>query len=267
MPGRSGGNRPQAIHPRSAGGCRSRTAPARRRRARAVSGLYEVTGRGYAAGRRTGPRIAARIWAALSRACAVVNVGAGTGSYEPPGRQVAEAEPSAAMRAQRPPGAAACLAAVSGRLPFADQCFDAAMSVLSDQHRADPLAGLAEMARVARRVVVLQFDTSDPGRFWLTRDHLPGFAQLTKGVPTLTELAAAIGARLQVVPVPGDCADGFFRAYWRRPHADMQPEVRHATSAWARVGPAAERRAIGELRDDLPTGRRGTLQRWHHRVR
>ncbi len=145
MPGRGGGNRPQAVHPRSAGGCRSRTAPARRRRARAVSGLYEVTGRGYAAGRRTGPRIAARIWAALSRACAVVNVGAGTGSYEPPGRQVAEAEPSAAMRAQRPPGAAACLAAVSGRLPFADQCFDAAMSVLSDQHRADPLAGLAEM--------------------------------------------------------------------------------------------------------------------------
>src|SRR5712691_10802158 len=115
--------------------------------------------------------------AALNRARAVVNVGAGPGSYEPPGRQVAEAEPSAAMRAQRPPGEAPRLAAVAERLPFADQCFDAAMSVLSDQHRADPLAGLAEIARVARRVVVLQFNTSDPGRFWLTRDHLPEFAQ------------------------------------------------------------------------------------------
>jgi ubiquinone/menaquinone biosynthesis C-methylase UbiE len=79
-------------------------------------------------------------------------------------------EPSAVMRAQRPPGAAPCLAAVAERLPFADRCFDAAMSVLSDQHWADPHAGLAEMARVARQVVVLQFDTSEPDRFWLTRD-------------------------------------------------------------------------------------------------
>jgi SAM-dependent methyltransferase len=219
-----------------------------------VNGLYEVIGRGYAARRRTDPRIAARIWAALSQARAVVNVGAGTGSYEPPGRQVVAVEPSAVMRAQRPPGAAPCLAAVAEQLPFADRCFDAAMSVLSDQHWADPLAGLAEMARVARRVVVLQFDTSDPGRFWLTRDYLPEFAQLAKGVPALAERAAAIGARLEVVPVPGDCADGFFHAYWRRPHAYLRPEVRHASSVWARVGPAAERRAIGELRDDLLTG-------------
>src|SRR5216684_5428297 len=83
----------------------------------------------------------------------------------------------------REPARMSRLAAVAERLPFADQCFDAAMSVLSDQHWADPLAGLAEMARVARRVVVLQFDTSDPGRFWLTRDHLPGFAQLTRACP------------------------------------------------------------------------------------
>jgi ubiquinone/menaquinone biosynthesis C-methylase UbiE len=38
---------------------------------------------------------------------------------------------------------------VAELLPFADRCFDVAMSVLSDQHWADPLAGLAEMARVA----------------------------------------------------------------------------------------------------------------------
>jgi SAM-dependent methyltransferase len=184
----------------------------------------------------------------------VVNVG--TGSYEPPGRAVVAVEPSAVMRAQQPPGAAPCLAAAAERLPFADQCFDAAVSVLSDQHWADPLAGLAEMARVARRVVVLQFDTSDPGRFWLTRDYRE-FAQLTEGVPTLAERAATIGARLEVVPVPGDCADGFFHAYWRRPHAYLRPEVRRATSAWAKVGPAAGQRAIGALRDDLLTGRWG----------
>ena len=144
------------------------------------------------------------------------------------------------MRTQRPPAAAPCLAAVAESLPFADQCFDAAMSVLSDHHWADPLTGLAEMTRVARRVVVLQFDTSDPARFWLTRDYLPEFAHLSQGVPTLTERAAAIGARLEAMPVPWDCAHGFFHAYWRRPRAYLRPEVRRASSVWAWVGPAAE---------------------------
>jgi len=218
-------------------------------------GLYEVIGRGYAAGRRTDRRIAARIWAALGDASSVVNVGAGTGSYEPPGRNVIAVEPSAVMRAQRSPGAACCLAAVAELLPFASRCFDAAMSVLSDQHWADPIAGLGEMSRVARRVVVFQFDTSDPGRFWLTRDYLPEFAQLSRGVPTLAERAAAIGARLEIVPVPWDCTDGFFHAYWRRPHAYLQPEVRRASSVWARVGQAAEQRAVRKLNDDLYSGR------------
>ena len=50
-------------------------------------------GRGYAAMRRPDPRIAARIDAALGDAVTVVNVGAGTGSYEPgrPGRRSARA--------------------------------------------------------------------------------------------------------------------------------------------------------------------------------
>jgi SAM-dependent methyltransferase len=219
------------------------------------SSLYEVIGHGYAAERRTDPRIAARIWAALGDARRVVNVGAGTGSYEPPGRAVVAVEPSAVMRSQRPPGTAACVAATAERLPFAGRCFDAAMSVLSDHHWADPIAGLREMARVARRVVIFQFDTADLGRFWLTRDYLPEFTQLSCGRPTLAERATAIGARLEPVPVPWDCADGFFHAWWRRPQAYLRPEVRGATSVWARVGPAAEQRAICQLENDLRTGR------------
>jgi hypothetical protein len=105
-------------------------------------GPYEMIGRGYAAGRRTDPRIAARIWAALGDARTVINVGAGTGSYEPPGRIVVAVEPSAAMRYQRPTAAAPCLAAVAESLPFAGQCFGAAMSVLSDHHcRLQPGGG------------------------------------------------------------------------------------------------------------------------------
>ena len=45
--------------------------------------LYDRIGRAYGAIRRADPRLAERIWAALGDAKSVVNVGAGTGSYEP----------------------------------------------------------------------------------------------------------------------------------------------------------------------------------------
>jgi SAM-dependent methyltransferase len=170
--------------------------------------LYDRIGSAYTVTRRTDPRIAARIWAALGDARTVLNVGAGAGSYEPPDRHVTAVEPSSVMRAQRPPHAARCLDAGAGNLPFADQSFDAAMSVLSDHHWPDPVAGLREMRRVARRVVVFQFDTTRPDKFWLARDYLPEFAELARGGPTLEERAAAIGARLDPVPIPWDCADG-----------------------------------------------------------
>ena len=75
--------------------------------------LYDTIGATYPATRRTEPRIAARIWAALGEARTVLNVGAGTGSYEPPDRDVLAVEPSALMRAQRGPDAAPCLAAAA----------------------------------------------------------------------------------------------------------------------------------------------------------
>src|SRR5512133_2612849 len=83
--------------------------------------LYDTIGATYTVTRRTEPRIAARVWAALGDARTVLNVGAGTGSYEPPGRDVTAVEPSALMRAQRPAEAAPCVAAVAERLPFEDR--------------------------------------------------------------------------------------------------------------------------------------------------
>src|SRR5688500_10009390 len=141
--------------------------------------LYDTIGATYPVTRRTEPRIAEQIWAALGDARTVLNVGAGTGSYEPPDRYVIAAEPSALMRAQRPPDAAPCLAGAAEALPFDDQSFDAAMAVCTVHHWRDPVAGLREMRRVARRVVVFLFDTSDAGRFWLTRDYLPEVAALS----------------------------------------------------------------------------------------
>ena len=132
------------------------------------------------------------------------------------------------------------------------------MAFATVHHWQDPIAGLFEMRRVARRVVVFQFDTSDRSwlrRFWLTRDYLPEVADLVAGRPTLSELARAIGARMEPVPIPWDCADGFFEAYWRRPEAYLDEHVRRGISVWARVGPDAEQRAVRTLRDDLASGR------------
>jgi len=217
--------------------------------------LYDTIGTTYTVTRRTEPRIAAQVWAALGDAQTVLNVGAGTGSYEPSGRDVTAVEPSAVMRAQRPAGAAPCVDAVAESLPFEDQSFDAAMAVATIDHWQDPIAGLREMRRVARRVVVFTKDFSDPDRFWLNRDYLPEYSDLQAGRPSLTELARAIGARMEPVLIPWDCADGFYEAYWRRPAAYLDDHVRRGISIWARVGPGAEQRTVRSLRADLASGR------------
>ena len=217
--------------------------------------LYDTIGAAYTVTRRTEPRIAAQIWAALGEARTVLNVGAGTGSYEPVDREVTAVEPSALMRAQRPAGAAPCVAAAAESLPFEDQSFDAAMAFATVHHWQDPIAGLREMRRVARRVVVFTKDFSDPDLFWLDRDYLPERTGLLVGRPPLTELARSIGARVEPVLIPWDCADGFYEAYWRRPAAYLDEEVRRGMSIWARVGAAAEQRAVRNLRGDLASGR------------
>jgi SAM-dependent methyltransferase len=221
--------------------------------------LYDVIGHTYSAQRRTDPKIAARIWDALGDAETVLNVGAGTGSYEPPGRNVTAVEPSAVMRAQRSARAAPCIDARAEALPFADQSFDVAMAVLSDHHWADPITGLRELLRVGRRVVVFQWDNTRTGDFWLVHDYLPEFLAAASARPSLVERAQAIDAEMMPVAIPWDCHDGFFHCYWRRPHAYLQDAVRRASSVWSQVGSTAEERAVTALGNDLDSGA------WHER--
>ena len=153
--------------------------------------LYDSIGATYTVTRCTEARIAAQLWAAFGDAQTVLNVGAGTGSYEPPDREVTAVEPSAVMRAQRPAGMARCVAAIAEALPFEDQSFDAAMAFATVHHWQNPIAGLREMQRVARRVVVFTCDTTEErwrGRFWLTRDYLSEVAASRVGLAT--ELAS-----------------------------------------------------------------------------
>jgi SAM-dependent methyltransferase len=222
---------------------------------------YDRWGRGYAARRATDPRITAAIEAALGDARSVVNVGAGTGSYEPADREVVAVEPSAVMIAQRPPGSAAAIQASAEALPLGDDSVDAAMAIFTDHHWSDRAVGMRELRRVARqRVVVLNIDPAWTERFWLVRDYLPSFMDL---VPEpyraeghwesdLEELLGEVEVR--PIPVPHDCRDGFFQAYWRRPEAFLDEAVRNSISVFHVLPGEEVTAAIGRLRADLAAG-------------
>jgi SAM-dependent methyltransferase len=223
--------------------------------------IYERIGRGYGNFRRTDPRIAARVGAALGDARTVVNVGAGTGSYEPVDRDVTAVEPSRLMIAQRPPGSAPAVRASAEQLPFEDDSFDAAMAINTDHHWSDRAGGLREMRRVARhRVVLVNADPALARRFWLTRDYLPGYVSLTpepsrKDGHWRRELRHLLGeVEIEPLPVPHDCLDGFYQAYWRRPHAYLDPHVRDSISVFPRLPEGEVAGAIELLRRDLDDG-------------
>jgi SAM-dependent methyltransferase len=223
--------------------------------------LYDRIGTTYATSRRADPRIAQALRAALGDAETVLNVGAGTGAYEPADLDVIALEPSSVMIAQRPAGSARVIQGVAEAIPLDDNSVDAAMAVISDHHWADRPAGLRELRRVARRrVVILNSDPALAGAFWMTRDYLPGFLGL---IPPPyrepgrweRELARLLGAlTVRPVPLPHDCLDGFYHAYWRRPRAYLDDEVRNNISVFRRLPSADVRDAVDRLRRDLDDG-------------
>jgi SAM-dependent methyltransferase len=186
----------------------------------------------------------------------VLNVGAGAGSYEPDDLEVTAVEPSAVMRAQRPPGAAPVVDGLAERLPFGDDAFDAALSVLSIQHWSDPGLGLTELRRVARRRVVLfLWDPATVRDSWLVREYLPGLDALIPADFGLAEVVDALGgARVEPVAIPHDCRDGFLHAYWRRPRAYLDPRVRAGISAFALIDQGEVAEALRRLEADLDSG-------------
>jgi ubiquinone/menaquinone biosynthesis C-methylase UbiE len=217
---------------------------------------YDVHGRTYAQQRRTDPRIAARIHAALCDARSVVNVGAGTGSYEPADRDVVAVEPSATMRAQRPPDAAPVIDAKAEALPFEDDSFDAAMACITIHHWNPIATGLAELRRVARGPVVVLTLELDDLPAW-QRDHFATGLEIERPrFPAIADVAAWLGGRTRVerIPTPADCLDGFFEAYWNRPEAILDPTVRASQSMWALLAPGVEQRIVTRLTEDLRSG-------------
>ena len=230
---------------------------------------YDAIGTGYAATRREDPRIAALIQAALGEARTVVNVGAGTGSYEPRDRDVVAIEPSRVMIAQRDPALPAAIPGRAYPLPLEDESVDAAMAILTVHHWDDDQErGVRELRRVARGpVVILTIDPEISARMWLIADYLPEVAQLDRRTfPTPATLAHWLGgeADIQAVPVSRDTPDWSLASFWAHPERVLDARARNATSGFARMAPEVVSRAVAAVERDL---RDGTWDARHGRLR
>jgi len=220
--------------------------------------LYDSIGVNYPELRRPDARLETEIKDALGSARTVLNVGAGTGSYEPTDRSVTAVEPSIKMIRQRSASAAPVVRSFVENMPFNDKSFDASMAVLTVHHWTDKQRGFKEMRRVTRGpVVVFTFDPSHSGT-WLN-DYIPELATLDEGqMPRMTDYEVWLGtADIKTVPIPHDCTDGFLHAYWRRPAAYLDPRVRAAISSFWALGDVSP--ALKMLENDLQSGA------WHER--
>jgi SAM-dependent methyltransferase len=226
-----------------------------------MTSLYDEIGVGYTHYRRPDPRIATAITHALGQAKTVVNVGAGTGSYEPADRSVVAVEPSMTMIRQRRSGSALVVQGAALDLPFRDATFAAALAVLTVHHWPDRARGLAELSRVTQGhiVMVTHCWESAPEGFWLVDDYFPEIVEIDRPImPSLEELRRLLGrVEVTALPIPHDCVDGFLGAYWRRPHAYLDTGVRGAISAFTKL--RDQESGLSRLRRDLEDGM------WEHR--
>lgn len=214
--------------------------------------IYDSIGINYAELRKPDPRIARIIESALGTAEAVLNVGAGTGSYEPANLQLTAVEPSIEMIRQRSPAAAKVIQASADDLPFGDDSFDASMAILTVHHWPDKETGLREMRRVTRgRIILLTFDPSQ--RPWLT-DYLPELVALDEAqMPKMSDYEKWLGStQISPVLVPHDCSDGFLYAHWRRPAAYLDARLRSGSSSFWALSDAEE--GLRKLAQDLENG-------------
>ena len=222
---------------------------------------YGVLGVGYSTYRQPDPHIATRIHTALQPASTILNVGAGAGSYEPFTRSitVTAVEPSATMRAQRPPHMPPAIDASAEALPFPSASFDAAMATFTVHQWRDLPLGLRELRRVTRGPIAIL--TCDPGKvrdFWLY-EYAPEVLDVeATRYPSISAIAEALqgdDVTAEAVPIPLACTDGFAEGYYGRPEKLLEKGATKAMSAWSFVGEEVVQRTLRKLREDLDSGR------------
>ena len=218
---------------------------------------YDRQAQSYSLIRKPDPRIEAVVHQALGEARSVLNVGAGTGSYEPLDRHVVAIEPSATMRSQRPAHLAPALIATADHIPFDDNSFDASMAMLTVHHWPDLEKGLGEMRRVTRGpCLVMSFDPDAHTDFWMF-DYVPEMQIVEQQrYPKLNRIEAGLGGRCEVIalPVALDCTDRFQVALYGRPEAFLDEAVRRSQSAWNFLEDGVEDRFVAQLAADLRDG-------------
>ena len=228
-----------------------------------MKAIYDKIGTGYSTTRSTDPRIADQLHAELRGATRIVNIGAGTGSYEPEHVELVAVEPSAEMISQRRPGSHRVEQAYAEELPFEDKSFSHAMTVLSMHHWEDRALAFREINRVAtEKLVAVTWDPrSDP--FWLTRDYFPEIHREDLRIfPDLAEFNEHFDeVSTSPLHIPEDCRDGFLAAFWKRPEAYLSPEVRKSMSSFSKIENLSE--GLERLRNDLENG---TWARKNHAV-
>jgi SAM-dependent methyltransferase len=215
--------------------------------------------------RRADARILRRVAKAVGGAASVLNIGAGTGGYEPPDRRVVTIEASEAVIKRRAKTSAPVVKGEVERLPFKDRSFAASMSILTIQHWGDPVAGVREMARVSsRRAVVFTLDPEVFGGFWLYRYFSDAAFLESMRYPKISAITAALGGdvRVETVPIPFDCRDGFIGAYWRRPSLYLEQRVRRTIATLQEIGDDNLLDGLRRLSEDLASGAWESANGW-----
>jgi SAM-dependent methyltransferase len=219
---------------------------------------YDTIGFGYAKTRHADPTIRDRIHLALGNARSVLNVGAGTGSYEPHDRYVIAIEPSDVMAAQRPADLAPAIRAQASDLPLRDKSVDAAMALLSLHHWDDCEKGLIELRRVSRGpVVLLTYDPEVSSRMWLMEDYAPEIAKQDREIfPAPTQLGQWLRGKfiIEDIPIPRNCLDWMLGSFWAHPERVLNPLARAGTSGFSRLPPQVIERIVLQVSRDLQSG-------------
>ena len=229
---------------------------------------YDSKNHNYSAIRKADPRIGEYVQKSLNGSHTVLNVGAGTGSYEPEDKFVIAVEPSSVMRAKRLAlGRNPAVNAKADDLPFDDKSFDAVMAVLTIHHWLDLKAGLLEMKRVSKkRITILTYDPEMLDVFWNVK-YFPQLIEIERNrYPKLTYIAECLDEEIKItnIKIPFDCSDGFQEAFYGKPEAFLQEEVRNAQSAWGFLDKNIENQYIKRLSDELASGEWDRLY-GHHR--
>lgn len=197
---------------------------------------YNLIGSNYSYFRKPDNRIAKAIEKEIGNVSFAVNIGAGTGLYEPGFLDLIAVEPSQVMINQRSAGAAPVIKSSAEELPFDDLIFDISLALLTIHHWNDLKKGLSEMKRVSKRQLIFTWDPDFPG-FWMTQRYFPEIKQIDSRIfPRFDVIEEILGPMKRVpVSIPSDCSDGFGSAYWARPDAYLSEDRRLAMSTFNKI--------------------------------